>query len=59
MHMTTITLSVTLKFCFEMLQATESVLIDEDDPSRGPVRIRIGIASGPVTATVIGTRNRK
>ena len=42
-----------------MFQAASTVLIDEDDPSRGTVRIRIGIASGPVTATVIGTRNRK
>ena len=40
-------------------QAASSVLVDEDDPSKGTVKIRVGLASGPVTATVIGSRNPK
>ena len=34
-------------------------MIDEDDPDKGYVNIRVGVASGPVTASVIGTRNPK
>jgi class 3 adenylate cyclase len=41
------------------LQAASTILVDEDDPSKGTVRIRVGLASGPVTATVIGSRNPK
>ena len=37
-------------------QAAAGVLVDPDDPGRGGVRIRVGLASGPVTATVLGTR---
>ncbi len=35
------------------------MLIDPEDPAKGSVRIRVGLASGPVTGTVIGTRNPK
>ena len=37
------------------LQAASTILVDEDDPSKGTVRIRVGLASGPVTATVMDT----
>ena len=33
-----------------------SGLIDEDDPSKGSVSIRVGFHSGPVVANVVGTR---
>ena len=40
-------------------QAAASTLIDEERPDLGCISIRIGIASGPVTASIVGTRNPK
>ena len=42
-----------------VVQAASATLIDEEDPSKGTVTIRVDLASGPVTATVIGSRNPK
>ena len=40
-------------------QAAGTTLVDEEDPAKGAVSIRVGLASGPVTATVVGNRNPK
>lgn len=46
-------------FAVEALAAANDTLIDVEDPSRGYVNIRVGIHSGPVVASVVGTRNLK
>ena len=46
-------------FAMQAVQATAGVLIDPDIPSKGHVQIRVGLACGPVTATVLGTRRPK
>ena len=38
----------------EAVAAARETLIDEDDPSRGTVSIRVGFHSGPVVANVVG-----
>lgn len=48
-----------MKACFTGEQAAESLQIDPDDPAKGNIAIRVGLASGPVTATVLGSRNPK
>ena len=45
------------KFAQGVIDAANSTLIDEDDPSQGYVQIRVGFHSGPVVADVVGTRN--
>merc|ERR1719245_591575 len=39
------------------VEAANSTFINEDDISRGCVNIRVGFHSGPVVASVVGTRN--
>ncbi|KAL7536037.1 hypothetical protein ACHAXR_008680 [Thalassiosira sp. AJA248-18] len=46
-------------FSVEALKAANETVFDEDDPSLGSVRIRVGIHSGPVVANVVGSRNLK
>lgn len=43
-------------FAQEAVTAARETLIDEDDPSKGSVSIRVGFHSGPVVANVVGTR---
>lgn len=45
------------EFAMDAIQAANSTLIDEDDPDRGYVNIRVGFHSGSVVADVVGTRN--
>ena len=45
------------EFAMDAIQAANSTLIDEDDPSLGHVNIRVGFHSGSVVADVVGTRN--
>ena len=46
-----------LKFSEAAIEAADQVLIDEKDPSKGTVSMRVGFHSGPVVASVVGSRN--
>lgn len=46
-------------FAVEALAAANKTLIDVDDELRGCVNIRVGLHSGPVVASVVGSRNLK
>ena len=43
-------------FSKDAIKAAAETLIDEDEPEKGYVRIRVGFHSGPVIADVIGSR---
>ena len=45
------------RFAVGAIKAARDTPIDLDDPSRGNVRIRVGLHAGPVVANVVGTRN--
>lgn len=45
------------EFALEAVEAASRILIDEDDPKRGYLRIRAGFHSGPVVSNVIGSLN--
>jgi len=44
-------------FAVEAIDAAAATLVDEEDPSKGRIKIRVGMHSGAVVAAVIGTRN--
>lgn len=46
-------------FAMDAIRAASTTLVDEADLSRGFVSIRVGFHSGPVIATVVGSRNPK
>ena len=46
-------------FAIEALHAANQTVIDVDDPSLGCVNMRVGLHSGPVVASVVGSRNLK
>lgn len=45
------------EFAVEMINEAAQILIDEDEPDKGYIRIRVGFHSGPVVANVIGSLN--
>lgn len=45
------------RFAVDVIQAANETAIDQDDPSKGNVHIRVGFHSGPVVADVVGNRN--
>jgi len=45
------------QFAVDAIQVANETLVDEDDPTRGFVNIRVGFHCGPVVADVVGTRN--
>jgi len=47
------------KFALDIKEVAAQTLIDEDNPSLGPVQIRIGIHCGPVVGSVVGTKKPK
>jgi len=44
-------------FAIDALNAASTTLVDESDPSKGSVQIRVGFHSGPVASHVIGHNN--
>ena len=44
-------------FALDAIKAAQATLIDETEPSRGNVNIRVGFHTGPVVANVVGTKN--
>ena len=45
------------RFGLEAIQAAADTLIDEENPDRGVVRIRVGFHTGAVVASVVGHKN--
>lgn len=45
------------EFAIDMINEAGQILIDEDAPEKGFIRIRVGFHSGPVVANVIGSLN--
>jgi len=45
------------EFAMAAIEAAKETQVDLDDPSRGYINIRVGFHSGPVVASVVGTRN--
>ena len=46
-------------FATDAIRAASITMVDQEDPSRGFVQIRVGFHSGPVIANVVGSRNPK
>lgn len=44
------------RFAIGALAAARSVMIDEENPDKGYIKIRVGFHSGPVVANVVGTK---
>jgi len=44
-------------FALDCIKAAQATLIDETEPARGSVNIRVGFHTGPVVANVVGTKN--
>mmetsp|Transcript_10342 Transcript_10342/g.22762 ORF Transcript_10342/g.22762 Transcript_10342/m.22762 type:complete len:1423 (+) Transcript_10342:125-4393(+) len=44
-------------FAIGMVREASKILIDEEDPSKGHLRVRVGLHSGPVVSNVIGSLN--
>ena len=47
------------EFALDAVEAAKQTLVDQDDPEKGFVQIRVGFHSGPVLANVVGSRNRR
>jgi class 3 adenylate cyclase len=45
------------QFAIDAVKAANETLIDEEDPSKGHVQIRVGFHVGSVVADVVGNRN--
>lgn len=45
------------EFSKDAIRAAAETLIDEEDPSRGSVQIRVGFHCGPVVSNVVGSLN--
>eukprot|EP00980_Cylindrotheca_fusiformis_P021080 scaffold8079_cov121-Cylindrotheca_fusiformis.AAC.8 len=45
------------QFAIEAIAAANETFVDDEDPKKGFVNIRVGFHSGPVVADVVGTRN--
>lgn len=45
------------RFALDALETASGTLIDEDDPSKGSIKIRIGFHTGPVASHVVGSKN--
>lgn len=47
------------KFALDAVSAASETLVDTENPELGKLTIRVGIHSGPVVASVCGTRNQR
>ena len=45
------------RFALDAIKAAAATMIDESDPQRGTIKLRVGFHSGPVVANVVGTKN--
>jgi hypothetical protein len=45
------------EFAIDIVEAASTILIDDEDPGRGYVQVRVGFHSGPVVSNVIGSLN--
>lgn len=45
------------RFSLDAVKAAQATLVDESDPQRGGINLRVGFHSGSVVANVIGTKN--
>jgi class 3 adenylate cyclase len=45
------------EFAVDMINEANKILIDEEEPSKGYINIRVGFHSGPVVSNVIGSLN--
>ena len=45
------------EFAVDMIKEANKIIIDEEDPEKGYVNIRVGFHSGPVVSNVIGSLN--
>eukprot|EP00980_Cylindrotheca_fusiformis_P003575 scaffold792_cov84-Cylindrotheca_fusiformis.AAC.15 len=45
------------EFAIDAIKEANETLVDEEDPSKGYVNVRVGFHSGSVVADVVGTRN--
>jgi len=45
------------EFAIDMINEASQILIDDEDPSKGYINIRVGFHSGPVVSNVIGSLN--
>ena len=45
------------RFALEAVQAANQVMVDEEDPEKGSISIRVGFHSGAVVASVVGNLN--
>lgn len=45
------------RFALDAVKAAAATMIDESDPQRGTIRLRVGFHTGPVVANVVGTKN--
>jgi class 3 adenylate cyclase len=45
------------RFALDAVKAAQATLIDESDPQRGTIKLRVGFHTGPVVANVVGTKN--
>ena len=46
-------------FAKAAVEEARMTLVDEDDLSKGHIKIRVGLNSGPIVANVVGTRNKR
>lgn len=46
-------------FAKAAVEQARKTLVDENDLSKGHIKIRVGLNSGPIVANVVGTRNKR